>query len=238
MSVDPLQPAAHDSAYDVAHDVAKSLADVREAIAVAAREAGRAPQEVTLVAVSKTVEAARIDPVLAAGQRHFGENRVQEAAAKWPALRRQYPDVTLHLIGPLQTNKVREAVALFDVIHSLDRPKLGVALAREFERTGLRRNCFIQVNTGEEDQKSGMYPDQVDAFVAECRDGLGLPVAGLMCIPPADENPVPHFAMLADMARRNGVDQLSMGMTADYPGAIALGATHVRVGRAIFGARD
>ena len=229
MSVDLLQPTAHDAA--------ASLAEVREGIAAAAREAGRAAKEVTLITVSKTVEAERIEPVLAAGQRHFGENRVQEAAAKWPDLQRVNPNVTLHLIGPLQTNKVREAVALFDVIHSLDRPKLGVALAREFERTGLRRACFIQVNTGEEDQKSGMYPDQVDAFVTECRDALGLPVAGLMCIPPADENPVPHFALLAEMAWRNGIDQLSMGMTADYPGAVALGATHVRVGRAIFGAR-
>ena len=229
MSADAPQPTDHAQA--------DRLADVRDALASAAREAARDASEITLVAVSKTVEAARIEPVLAAGHRHFGENRVQEAQSKWPALKERYPDTVLHLIGPLQTNKVRDAVALFDVIHSLDRPKLAGALAKEFARGGLARDCFVQVNTGEEPQKAGVLPAEADGFISECREVHGLPVIGLMCIPPADENPATHFALLHDMARRNGLAALSMGMSADYESAIAQGATHVRVGSAIFGAR-
>lgn len=216
---------------------AAALAAVHGAIAGAAAEAARDPAEVTLVAVSKTVEAGRIAPVLVAGQRDFGENRVQEAAGKWPALREDWPDATLHLIGPLQTNKVRDAVALFDVIHSLDRPKLAASLAREYDRSGVQRPCFVQVNTGEEPQKAGVLPADADAFISACTNEFDLPIAGLMCIPPAADDPAPHFALLRDMAHRNGLAGLSMGMSADYEAAVALGATHVRVGSAIFGAR-
>ena len=217
--------------------IAHNLGRVRAAIAAAAEAAGRDSREVTLVAVGKTHGAERIAEAIAAGQRVFGENRVQEAAAKFPGLKAATPDLVLHLIGPLQTNKTRDAIALFDVIESLDRPKLARELAKEMDRSGRRPRCFIQVNTGEEKQKSGILPDQSDAFVAHCRDELGLPVEGLMCIPPIDEQPELHFALLAKIARRNGLRALSMGMSGDYETAVRFGATHVRVGTAIFGAR-
>jgi len=215
-----------------------NLKTVHEEIAAAAQDAGRDADDITLVAVSKTFGAEHIQPVIDAGQRVFGENRVQEAAGKWPALKQATDGLSLHLIGPLQTNKVKQAVALFDVIQTVDRPKLARALAGEMEKTGLSPSCFIQVNTGEEPQKAGVMPGDVDGFVAECRDRLQLPVAGLMCIPPIGEDPSPHFALLAKFAHRNGLSGLSMGMSADYRTAVLLGATHVRVGSAIFGARD
>jgi pyridoxal phosphate enzyme (YggS family) len=217
-------------------DIAANLAAVRARIAAAATAAGRAPADVTLVAVSKTHGPPAIAAAIAAGQRQFGENRVQEAALKYPALKAATPGLELHLIGPLQTNKVKEAVALFDVIETLDRPKLAEALAREMARQGRRPRLFVEVNTGAEPQKAGVLPAEADAFIAQCRD-LGLEIAGLMCIPPADEEPAPHFALLREVARRNGIAQLSMGMSADYETAIRFGATHVRVGTAIFGER-
>jgi pyridoxal phosphate enzyme (YggS family) len=204
----------------------------------AAREAAVSPAAfTTLVAVSKTFDVEAIRPVLAAGQWVFGENRVQEAKGKWPALKAEFPDVELHLIGPLQSNKVREAVELFDAIHSLDRPKLAHALRNELDRSGRRPCLFIQVNTGEEPQKAGVGPRDAPAFIALCRDDLKLPVQGLMCIPPAEESPAPHFALLAKLGRAHGLPFLSMGMSADFETAIRFGATHVRVGTAIFGAR-
>ena len=215
----------------------KLLAEVQGHIAEAARAAGRNPADVTLVAVSKTHGADRIREVLEAGHRVFGENRVQEAQEKFPALKAAYPDLELHLIGPLQTNKVRDAVALFDVIQSVDRERLAATLAREMERAGKRLACFIQVNTGEEPQKAGIMPTELDAFVAACRDTHRLPVVGLMCIPPVNEEPALHFALLAKMAARNGLAKVSMGMSADYEAAVRLGATHVRVGSALFGSR-
>ncbi len=218
-------------------DTAAALAEVRAAIARAAREAARAPESITLVAVSKVHGEDRILPVLMAGQRVFGENRVQEAQAKWPALKARFPDVDLHLIGPLQSNKAKEAVALFDVIETVDRDKIAVALAAEMEKQGRRVPVLVQVNTGREPQKAGIAPDEADAFIARCRDDLGLDVRGLMCIPPVDEEPALHFALLREIARRNGLAVLSMGMSDDFPTAIALGATHVRVGTAIFGGR-
>jgi PLP dependent protein len=218
-------------------EVADNLRAVRARMAAAAKAAGRDPADVVLVAVSKTQPPERIAAALAAGHRVFGENRVQEAAGRWPALRQATPDLQLHLIGPLQTNKVRDAVALFDVIETVDRPKLAHALVEEMKRTGRRPTCFIQVNTGEEPQKAGVLPEATDAFVGLCRDELGLPVAGLMCIPPVDEEPSLHFALLAEIARRNQLKVLSMGMSADFETAIRLGATHVRVGTAIFGER-
>jgi pyridoxal phosphate enzyme (YggS family) len=217
--------------------VAANLTEVRERTAATARSAGRNPADIALVAVTKTQPVERIEPALAAGQRVFGENRVQEAAAKWPDLRRAWPDIELHLVGPLQTNKVRDAVALFDVIESLDRSKLAQALAAEMARSGRRPACYVQVNTGEEPQKAGIAPTAADDFIRHCRAELRLPVAGLMCIPPADEEPSLHFALLREIARRNGLSVLSMGMSADYEIAIAFGATHVRVGTAIFGER-
>jgi pyridoxal phosphate enzyme (YggS family) len=217
--------------------IAANLAAIRGRIAVAAAAAGRCEREVTLVAVGKTHPADAVRAALRAGQRVFGENRVQEAEGKFPALRGDHPDLVLHLIGPLQTNKVREAVALFDVIETLDRPRLAEALAAEMARTGRRPACFVQVNTGEEPQKAGIAPSAAGAFIADCRDRLGLPIAGLMCIPPLDELPAVHFAFLRELARRHGVAQLSMGMSADFETAIAFGATHVRVGTAIFGER-
>ncbi|MBP7064350.1 YggS family pyridoxal phosphate-dependent enzyme [Ferrovibrio sp.] len=195
------------------------------------------PASTTLIAVAKTFPASAVAEALAAGQRHFGENRVQEGMEKYPALRQTHPDLVLHLIGPLQTNKVKQAVAHFDVIHTLDRPKLAEELAREFEKTGRRLPCFIQVNTGEEPQKAGVAPLEADAFIHDCCERLGLPVVGLMCIPPADEEPSPHFALLRRIAQRNGLEQLSMGMSGDYSIAVQFGATHVRVGSAIFGGR-
>src|SRR5262252_5809010 len=218
-------------------DAAARLAAVKARMAAAATAAGRTPGDVRLVAVSKTKTAPEIQPVLAAGQRLFGENRVQEAVAKWPALRERVPDIELHLIGPLQTNKVPEAVVLFDVLESLDREKLARALADEMAKRGRRPACFIQVNTGEEPQKAGIPPREADAFIALCRDELGLPVAGLMCIPPVEEEPGLHFALLREIARRNGLSGLSMGMSGDFETAIRYGATHIRVGTAIFGER-
>ncbi len=216
---------------------AQRLAEVRSRIDAAARAAGRDPDDVTLVAVSKMHGADRVRELLDAGQRVFGENRVQEAQEKFPSLKTEYPDIELHLIGPLQTNKVRDAVTLFDVIQSVDRDKLAAALAKEMERTGRRPTCYIQVNTGEEPQKAGVLPNDVDAFVASCRETHRLPVVGLMCIPPVDEEPSLHFALLAKMAARNDLPIVSMGMSADYETAVRLGATHVRVGTALFGHR-
>jgi pyridoxal phosphate enzyme (YggS family) len=213
------------------------LAEVRRRIVEAARAGGRDPAAVTLVAVSKTHDADRVRELLQAGQRVFGENRVQEAEEKFPALKAEYPDLELHLIGPLQTNKAREAVALFDVIQSVDRERLAMTLAKEMARVGRRPGCFVQVNTGEEPQKAGVMPAEVDSFVAACRDTHKLPIVGLMCIPPVDEEATLHFALLAKMAARNGLPQVSMGMSADYESAVRLGATHVRVGTALFGDR-
>jgi PLP dependent protein len=218
-------------------DIAGNLAAVRRRIAEAAGAAGRGPADITLVAVSKTHDAGAVARAIAAGQRVFGENRVQEAQAKYPPLKATHRDLVLHLIGPLQTNKVKEAVALFDVIETLDRPRLAEALARELERSPRRPQLFIQVNTGEEPQKAGVLPREADAFIADCHTRLGLAVAGLMCIPPVDEEPSLHFALLREIARRHGIGALSMGMSGDYEIAIRFGATHVRVGTAIFGAR-
>jgi PLP dependent protein len=219
-------------------DIARNLRAVRARVDAAAQEAGRDPAAVTLVAVSKTKPAELIGAAIAAGQRIFGENRVQEAEQKWPALRAAHSDVRLHLIGALQTNKVAQAVALFDVIETVDRPRLAVALAKELAKTGLRRECFIQVNTGAEPQKAGALPEDAESFIRTCIEEYGLNVTGLMCIPPVGEEPSLHFALLREMARRHGLAKLSMGMSADYPVAIQFGATHVRVGTAIFGARD
>lgn len=220
-----------------AETVAANLADVRRRIEAAARAVGRDPAAITLVAVSKAQPEERIVAALQAGQRVFGENYVQPAKARWPALRERWPDLVLHMIGAIQTNKAKDAVQLFDVIETLDRPKLATALARAMEQAGRRVPCFIQVNTGEELQKAGVWPGEADAFVRLCRDELQLPVTGLMAIPPFDEEPSPHFALLGKIAARNGLDQLSMGMSADYEIAVQFGATHVRVGSAIFGER-
>ncbi len=213
------------------------LAEVRHDIDAACREAGRDPASVILVAISKTFGAEAIEPVIAAGQRVFGENRVQEAKAKWPPLLARHSGLALHLVGPLQSNKARDAVALFDAIHSLDRDSLAAALAKEMARQARRPALFVEINTGAEPQKAGVKPQDADGFIAACRDRHGLPIAGLMCIPPFDEAPAPHFALTAQIARRNGLSLLSMGMSADFKIAIAFGATHVRVGTAIFGAR-
>jgi PLP dependent protein len=218
-------------------NIAANLATVRERIAIAAQGAGRAPDGVTLVAVSKTHPTATVRQALVAGHRVFGENRVQEAEAKYPGLREEFPDLALHLIGPLQTNKVRDALAICDVIESVDRPRLAQVLAREMDHSGRRPPCLIEVNTGEEPQKAGIMPAEADGFIIECRDRLGLPIIGLMCVPPIDEEPAPHFALLREIARRNELKVLSMGMSADFEKAIRFGATHVRVGTAIFGAR-
>jgi pyridoxal phosphate enzyme (YggS family) len=213
------------------------LNGVRDEIAIAARAVAREPSSITLIAVSKGHGVADIAKVIAAGQRVFGENRVQEAQTKWPELRQRHPGLELHMIGPLQTNKVRDAIALFDVIQSLDRPKLADMLAAEFERSARRPGLFIQVNTGEELQKSGVLPKEAPAFIAYCRDEKKLPIRGLMGIPPADDDPALHFALLRELARKAGLTQLSMGMSADYPIGVRFGATHVRVGTAVFGAR-
>ena len=210
---------------------------VKEEISLAAEAAGRDPESVKLVAVTKTVPAAVIDEAIESGQRLFGENRVQEAYVKWPALKERHADLELHLIGPLQTNKVREAVALFDVIETVDRPKLARALAEEMEGTGQRPRLFVQVNTGEEPQKSGIAPDETASFVALCRDTFNLTIEGLMCIPPFEEEPAMHFALLAKLAETLALEELSMGMSGDFAKAIAFGATYVRVGTAIFGKR-
>jgi pyridoxal phosphate enzyme (YggS family) len=220
-------------------DAIARLADVKAAIAAATVEARRPEGSVTLVAVSKTFPAEAIEPVLAAGQRVFGENYVQDAKSKWPELRQRYPDVQVHMIGPLQSNKAKEAIALFDVIETLDRTSLARELQKEIQKAGgTRRPRFlVQVNTGAEPQKGGVLPEEADAFIRACKIDYGLDVEGVMCIPPADEPPAPHFALLTTIARRNGLRTVSMGMSADYPTAIAMGATHVRVGSAIFGAR-
>lgn len=218
-------------------DSPSGLSMVEHEIARACEAARRDRSSVELIAVSKTFEADAIEPVLAAGQRIFGENRVQEAKGKWPALMAARPDVTLHLIGPLQSNKAKEAVALFDAIHSVDRPSICEALAKEIAKQGRQPTLFVQVNTGEEPQKAGIAPADAGAFLAACRDIYGLTISGLMCIPPADEPPAPHFALTAKIAAQHGLKLLSMGMSADYATAIQLGATHVRVGSAIFGGR-
>lgn len=218
-------------------DPARNLSSIQDEIAKIAIGCDRSPDAVKLVAVSKVHSEERIVPVLDTGHRLFGENRVQEAEGKWPSLRDRYDDIQLHLIGPLQSNKVKNAVATFDVIETVDRPKIAKALAKEFENVGRNLPCFIQVNTGEEPQKAGILPEDVDAFVKTCVDDMALDVLGLMCIPPVDEEPALHFALLAEMAKRNGLDGKSMGMSADYGTAITLGATHVRVGTAIFGTR-
>lgn len=218
-------------------DVAANLADVKARMAAAAKGAGRTADDVGLVAVSKTHPAERVRIVLAAGQRVFGENRVQEAMVKFPALKDEHPDLRLHLIGPLQSNKVKEAITLFDAIESVDRPKLAAALAAQMEKSGRRPDCYIQVNTGAEPQKAGILPAEADAFIRACRETYGLPLKGLMCIPPVEEAASIHFALLREIARRNAVSELSMGMSGDFEEAIRFGATLVRVGSAIFGAR-
>jgi pyridoxal phosphate enzyme (YggS family) len=218
-------------------DLGVNLAAIRGRIEAASLAAGRAEDAVTLVAVSKTHPAGAVRAALRAGQRIFGENRVQEALAKFPALRGEFPDLVLHLIGPLQTNKVKDAVLHCDVIETIDRPRLAEALAREMERSGRRLPCFIEVNTGAEPQKAGVLPDAADQFIRDCQARLQLPIEGLMCVPPEHEEPALHFALLREIARRNGLEKLSMGMSADFETAIRFGATHVRVGTAIFGAR-
>ncbi|GAJ95714.1 YggS family pyridoxal phosphate-dependent enzyme [Rhizobium rhizogenes] len=218
-------------------ELQERLNEVRSHIAVAERQAGRPGGAVQLVAVSKTFDADAIRPAISAGQRVFGENRVQESQGKWPDLKAETPDIELHLIGPLQSNKAADAVALFDVIETVDREKIARALADEIKRQGKAIRLYVQVNTGLEPQKAGIAPDDTVAFVDLCRNELWLSIEGLMCIPPADENPGPHFALLAKLARKAGVDKLSMGMSSDYEIAVAFGATSVRVGSAIFGAR-
>lgn len=215
---------------------ASGLAKVRAELALASA-ASIAPRPVTLVAVSKTFGVEAIAPVIAAGQRVFGENRVQEAKTKWPDLKAAHPDIELHLIGPLQSNKAKEAVALFDAIHTVDRPSLCEALAKEIVRQNRRPILFVEINTGAEPQKAGVLPENADAFLRACREDYGLAVSGLMCIPPVDEAPAPHFALTAKIANRNGLPLLSMGMSADFAIAVQFGATHVRVGSAIFGHR-
>jgi PLP dependent protein len=217
--------------------IAANLEAVRGRIDAAARSVGRAPADVTLVAVSKAQPDERVVAALTAGQRVFGENYMQEAGARWPVLRERHPDLQLHMIGPIQTNKAKDVVALFDVIETVDRPKLARVLASEMARQGRRPACFVQVNTGEEPQKAGVWPGEADAFIRACRDDLGLPVVGLMAIPPEDEEPSLHFALLAKIAARNQLTRLSMGMSADFEIAVQFGATHVRVGSAVFGER-
>ena len=214
------------------------LEQVREDLVRAAGTAKRDPLDVTLIAVSKTYSAEAIRPAIEAGHRIFGENRVQESQGKWPELKQEHPDVELHLIGPLQSNKAKEAVALFDVIHTVDRKKIAASLRSEMAKQNRALRLFVQVNTGEEAQKAGVTPDEADKFIAYCRDDLHLELTGLMCIPPADDHPGPHFALLAEIAERNGLQGLSMGMSADFEDAVMLGATHVRVGSAIFGMRE
>jgi pyridoxal phosphate enzyme (YggS family) len=217
--------------------IAANLAAVRARLVLAARSAGRDPATVELVAISKTQPREIVTAALDAGQRLFGENRVQEAQAKYPALKARYPNLRLHLVGPLQSNKAGDAVALFDAIETVDRPRLAEMLAREIDRQGKRPACFVQVNTGAEPQKAGVAPDAADGFIAQCRTDWNLPLAGLICVPPAGADPAPHFSLLADIAARNGLRQLSMGMSGDFEIAIAHGATLIRIGTAIFGSR-
>jgi PLP dependent protein len=218
-------------------DVVLRLAAVKEAIVAACKEGQRDPASVTLIAVTKTFGIGVIEPVIAAGQHVFGENRVQEAKAKWPPLLAQHPNIELHLIGPLQSNKAKDAVALFHAIHSVDRASLCEALAKEIAKQSRQPQLFVEINTGTESQKAGVSPNAADEFIRACRTTYGLTIAGLMCIPPSHEPPAPHFALTAKIAARNGLALLSMGMSADFPLAIRLGATHVRVGSAIFGER-
>ncbi|MDV7339860.1 YggS family pyridoxal phosphate-dependent enzyme [Terasakiella sp. A23] len=217
--------------------IAENLAQVKDSIAEAATQASRQPTDIDLVAVSKVHPAETVREALVAGQRVFGENRVQEAQGKWPALKEEFDGVQLHLIGSLQTNKVKDAVALFDVIETVDRPKLARAIAKEQEKQGKSLDVYLQINTGEEDQKGGCLPAEADGFIKLCRDELNLSIKGLMCIPPADEEPSLHFAFLRELAKRHGLNCLSMGMSGDYETAIRFGATSVRVGTAIFGTR-
>lgn len=218
-------------------DIQDNLRAVKARIARAAAAAGRDPADVVLVAIAKTHPASAIRVAIAAGQRIFGENRVQEALDKWPALKAEFPDLRLHLVGTLQRNKAKRAVQLFDAIETVDRPELARAIAAEIARSGRRPKCFVQVNTGDEPQKGGVRPEDADAFIAACRDDIGLAVDGLMCVPPVEDEPSLHFALLREIARRNGVAELSMGMSGDFETAIQFGATHVRVGTAIFGER-
>jgi pyridoxal phosphate enzyme (YggS family) len=218
--------------------IADNLAAIRSRIAAACSAAMRDLESVTLVAVSKTHPAEAVEAALHAGQRVFGENRVQEAQVKFPALRERHPDLRLHLIGPLQTNKVKEAVSLFDVIETVDRPRLAEALAKEMARQNRSLACFIEVNVGSESQKAGIAPEEAAKFIDECKNRWKLRVEGLMCIPPENRDPVPFFIKLAEIAQQNGLTRLSMGMSADFEAAIGCGATHVRVGTAIFGARN
>jgi PLP dependent protein len=226
-----------DSPSPITPSLPNALASVEYDVFRACNEARRDRASVTLIAVSKTFEADAITPIIEAGQRVFGENRVQEAKAKWPGLMSAYPGLALHLIGPLQSNKAKEAVALFDAIHSVDRPSICEALAKEIESQQRRPELFVQLNTGDEPQKAGIAPSDADGFIASCRDKYGLSISGLMCIPPVDDAPAPHFALTAKIAARNGLKSLSMGMSADFAIAIQFGATHVRVGSAIFGKR-
>ncbi len=218
-------------------DIKQNLSAIGDAISAAAAAASRPPGRVTLIAISKAHPTAAVRPALEAGHRVFGENRVQEAVDKWPALKEEFANAELHLVGSLQSNKAGRAVDLFDTIHTIDRPKLARAVAGEMDKCGRRPQCFIQVNTGEEPQKGGVLPEDADAFIAKCRDDLGLPVEGLMCIPPLKDEPSLHFALLREIAKRNGLESLSMGMSGDFEEAIRFGATHVRIGTAIFGER-
>jgi hypothetical protein len=228
---------ASENASPITRPLPSALASVEADILRACEAARRDRASVTLIAVSKTFDAEAITPVIAAGQRFFGENRVQEAKTKWPGLMSAYPDLALHLIGPLQSNKAKEAVALFDAVHSVDRPSICEALVKEIKSQKKRPELFVQLNTGEEPQKAGVAPAEADAFITSCREKYGLEISGLMCIPPVDDAPAPHFALTAKIAARNGLKKLSMGMSADFAIAIQFGATHVRVGSAIFGHR-
>jgi pyridoxal phosphate enzyme (YggS family) len=232
-----MDDALPDKPSPITPSLPNALASVEYDVFRACNEARRDRASVTLIAVSKTFEADAITPVIEAGQRVFGENRVQEAKAKWPRLMSAYPGMALHLIGPLQSNKAKEAVALFDAIHSVDRPSICEALAKEIESQKRQPELFVQLNTGDEPQKAGIAPSDADGFIASCRDKYGLSISGLMCIPPVDDAPAPHFALTAKIAARNGLKNLSMGMSADFAIAIQFGATHVRVGSAIFGKR-
>ena len=232
-----VEPMPSNSASSVTSDASSGLAAVEHDILRACQDARRERSSLTLIAVSKTFEAEAITPVIEAGQRVFGENRVQEAKGKWPSLMAAHPGIVLHLIGPLQSNKAKEAVALFDAIHSVDRPSICEALAKEIIKQDRRPDLFVQLNTGEEPQKAGIIPAEADAFIAHCRDTYGLQISGLMCIPPVNDAPAPHFALTAKIAARNSLKLLSMGMSADFAVAIQFGATHVRVGSAIFGHR-
>jgi pyridoxal phosphate enzyme (YggS family) len=227
-----------DSQTDKTTDPKANLTEIRARIETAANDARRSAREVSLIAVAKRQPLDRVNALLEAGHRVFGENRIQEAADKWPAIKRRFPDVELHMVGSLQSNKVADAIALFDAIHSIDRMKLARRVAEEIATAQRDPELFVQINTGEEPQKSGILPQEADDFIHQCREGLGLRISGLMCLPPIDEEASLHFALLARIARRNGIDNLSMGMSEDFETAIILGATHIRVGTALFGSRD